>query len=542
MSCSFFSGPDYDYKADGSAILLNGVDDYLKVSSNLLPEQGDYTISLWVKIDSTVFKIMSLLYQEDTLGNKINFSLETYSDKTLKFLLGDKWSIIKDKTFILDGKWHLLTLVNDGEDEDSTINDTSYFYMDDKRIGTLTSSFVDRPQNENFYIGSDSSGKNNNYSGVLDHVMVWKKKLSFEEIRGLYNDGQGLNPTLDSLTYESSSDLHIFLPMVEGADSIANDYSGNDYLAILDGPKWSVLVSKLDTKESLENENINQKEIWGSITNSRNKPISKAKISVSGQRKGKEFNYNLKSIVKTTSRGDYEIQNYLKSDTLSISKNGYKTVSIPLNDLEIDSLPNDFELEIDRTNEIQANRSKKKVEQEQNALDNYELIQDLVSQARDNEVITLPIGSHIISKSIIINNKKNITIKSDSYTRLSSIDGKNPVFKIINSDNVVINNLQLSHSEFYGKKSNSEILNISESRRIYINNSELGGFGSIGIKAVNSDQIAIVSCYVHDNSWFAFSFQKCKNVRIENSRIVKNKELLFRRGSEIAMFSNNIKN
>ena len=542
MSCSFFSGPDYDYKADESAIILNGVDDYLKVSSNLLPEDGDYTISLWVNIDSTVFKVMSLLYQEDTLGNKINLSLETNSDKTLKFLLGDKWSIIKDKTFIVDGKWHLLTLVNDGENEDSTINDTSYFYLDNKRVGTLISSFVDRPQNKTFYIGSDSSGENNNYSGILDHIMVWEKKLSSDEVVSLYNNGQGLNPTLDTLSYESSSDLHIFLPMIEGVDSIANDFSGNDYLATLYGPIWSVLINKLDVQDSLENKDISQMEIWGSITNNRNKPVSKAEISVSGQREGKEFNYNLKSIVKTTSRGDYEIQNYLKSDTLRISKKGYKTFSIPLDELQIDSLPNDFKLELDRTDEIKANRNKKQLEQEQDALDNYEFIQDLVSSARDNEVITLPIGSHVISNSILINNKKNITIKSDNYTRLSSIDGKNPVFKIINSDNIVINNLQLSHSEFYGKKSESEILNISDSKRIYINNSELGGFGAIGIKGINSDEIAIVSCYVHDNSWFAFSFQKCKNVRIENSRIIENKELLFRRGSEIAMFSNNIKN
>ena len=542
MSCSFFSGPDYDYKADESAIILNGVDDYLKVSSNLLPEDGDYTISLWVNIDSTVFKVMSLLYQEDTLGNKINLSVETNSDKTLKFLLGDKWSIIKDKTFIVDGKWHLLTLVNDGENEDSTINDTSYFYLDNKRVGTLISSFVDRPKNKTFYIGSDSSGKNNNYSGILDHIMVWEKKLSSDEVVSLYNNGQGLNPTLDTLSYESSSDLHIFLPMIEGVDSIANDFSGNDYLATLYGPIWSVLINKLDVQDSLENKDISQMEIWGSITNNRNKPVSKAEISVSGQREGKEFNYNLKSIVKTTSRGDYEIQNYLKSDTLRISKKGYKTFSIPLDELQIDSLPNDFKLELDRTDEIKANRNKKQLEQEQDALDNYEFIQDLVSSARDNEVITLPIGSHVISNSILINNKKNITIKSDNYTRLSSIDGKNPVFKIINSDNIVINNLQLSHSEFYGKKSESEILNISDSKRIYINNSELGGFGAIGIKGINSDEIAIVSCFVHDNSWFAFSFQKCKNVRIENSRIIENKELLFRRGSEIAMFSNNIKN
>ena len=84
------------------------------------------------------------------------------------------------------------------------------------------------------------------------------------------------------------------------------------------------------------------------------------------------------------------------------------------------------------------------------------------------------------------------------------------------------------------------MLVIDGSRKIYINSCEISGSGTIGVKGTNSDEIAVISCCIHDNSWFAFSFRKCKNVRIENSRIMENKDLIFKRSSDVAMFSNTI--
>ena len=39
-----------------------------------------------------------------------------------------------------------------------------------------------------------------------------------------------------------------------------------------------------------------------------------------------------------------------------------------------------------------------------------------------------------------------------------------------------------------------------------------------------------------------FHFKKCDNVKIENSRIIENREVMYKRSSDVAMHSNIIKN
>ena len=119
-------------------------------------------------------------------------------------------------------------------------------------------------------------------------------------------------------------------------------------------------------------------------------------------------------------------------------------------------------------------------------------------------------------------------------------DLNKPVLIINNSENIVFHDLRFGHTETPRGVCDAEVIVIDGSRKIYINGCEISGSGTIGVKGTNSDEIAVVSCFIHDNSWFAFSFRKCKNVRIENSRIMENKDLIFKRSSDVAMFSNTI--
>ena len=42
-------GPDYDAKSDVTGLQFDGVDDYILIEENVLPDSGDYTISIWAK-------------------------------------------------------------------------------------------------------------------------------------------------------------------------------------------------------------------------------------------------------------------------------------------------------------------------------------------------------------------------------------------------------------------------------------------------------------------------------------------------------------
>ena len=60
------------------------------------------------------------------------------------------------------------------------------------------------PIDERFIIGTmwDSSGEF--FSGVIDDISIWDRKLSSKEISSIYNSGIGLDPTIDSLDYKGS--------------------------------------------------------------------------------------------------------------------------------------------------------------------------------------------------------------------------------------------------------------------------------------------------------------------------------------------------
>ena len=113
---------------------------------------------------------------------------------------------------------------------------------------------------------------------------------------------------------------------------------------------------------------------------------------------------------------------------------------------------------------------------------------------------------------------------------------------INNSSNIVLQRLSLGHEPSLAGDRDSEVVRINKGNNIYINSCEISGDAAIGLKAVGVKSLTISSCFVHDNSWFAFSFQKCDNVTIENSQLIDNQEVMYKRSSSVALHSNIIKN
>jgi hypothetical protein len=175
------------------------------------------------------------------------------------------------------------------------------------------------------------------------------------------------------------------------------------------------------------------------------------------------------------------------------------------------------------------------------AEENYEMIQYMVNAAKQNEVVSIPEGVHIISKPIIINKKTNITIQGILSSGVVLNDIHQPVFIINNSSNIVLQRLSLGHEPSIIGDRNAEVVRINKGNNIYINSCEISGDAAIGVKGIGVKSLTIVNCFIHDNSWFAFSFQKCDNVKIENSRIIENQELMYKRSSDVILYSNVIK-
>ena len=535
-------GPDYDSLSDLTGLQFDGLDDYVLIEENVLPDSGDYTISLWVKADSNNVGARTLISQSDTSGSPFFFGSNATSDTAGSIKMSEEWNALNETPFYLDNKWHLYTIINDGTIGDSSeIIDTSSFFIDGIKSTFVMGTGKSYPLDEKFLIGTmwDSSGEF--FSGMIDDIAIWDRKLLDDEIISLYNSGLGLDPTIDSLNYKSSENLLAFWPFSEGIDSSVTDFSGNGFDGEISGASWINIDSKLNPiieAENSEQEKDNyQKELWGRITDKNGKSLYGVNVVLTGYH-NEEFKWT-KNIL-TNRRGDYEINDCQPWDKFTVSLERYETQSFYPQDSMFLKSPVDFTL-IKKIKEAPSIDSAMYAEISKEAEENYEMIQYMINSAKQNQVISIPEGIHIVSKPIIINKKVNITIQGILTAGIVLNDIHQPVFIINNSSNIVLQRLVLGHDSSVKGDHDSEVVRINNGNNIYINSCEISGDAAIGLKAIGVKSLTISSCFVHDNNWFAFSFQKCDNVTIENSKLIDNKELIYQRSSNVALHSNVVK-
>ena len=539
-------GPDYDAASDVTGLQFDGIDDYILIEENVLPDSGDYTISIWVKADSSNVGARTLISQSDTSGSPFYFGSNSGSDLSGKIKMNQDWKSLESSPFYLDNKWHLYTIVNDGTIGDSSIIiDTSLFYVDGIEISTVMGEGKSYPIDERFFIGTmwDSSGEF--FSGAIDDISIWDRKLSSKEISSIYNSGIGLDPTIDSLDYKGSENLIAFWPFSEGADSSVSDFSGNGYDGEIFGASWINIDSKLEPvidstliAESQNQNNSYQKEIWGRVSDIDGKSIYGASVILKGTHND-EFKWTTN--FQTNRRGDYEINDCQPWDEMIVSMEGYQTQKFnPLDSIFLES-PVDITLLMKTEDDELVIDSVMIAEISRQAEENYEMIQYMINSARQNQVVSIPEGVHIISKPITVNKKVNITIQGTLSSSVVLNDIHQPVFVINNSSNIVIQRLSLGHEPTIKGDHDSEVVRINKGNNIYVNSCEISGEAAIGLKAVGVKSLTISSCFIHDNSWFAFSFKDCDNVTIENSQLIDNQEVMYKRSSTVALHSNVIK-
>ena len=539
-------GPDYDAASDVTGLQFDGIDDYILIEENVLPDSGDYTISIWVKADSSNVGARTLISQSDTSGSPFYFGSNSGSDLSGKIKMNQDWKSLESSPFYLDNKWHLYTIVNDGTIGDSSIIiDTSLFYVDGVEISTVMGEGKSYPIDERFFIGTmwDSSGEF--FSGAIDDISIWDRKLSSKEISSIYNSGIGLDPTIDSLDYKGSENLIAFWPFSEGADSSVSDFSGNGYDGEIFGASWINIDSKLEPvidstliAESQNQNNSYQKEIWGRVSDNDGKSIYGASVILKGTHND-EFKWTTN--FQTNRRGDYEINDCQPWDEMIVSMEGYQTQKFNPSDSIFLESPVDITLLMKTEDDELVIDSAMLAEISRQAEENYEMIQYMINSARQNQVVSIPEGVHIISKPITVNKKVNITIQGTLSSSIVLNDIHQPVFIINNSSNIVIQRLSLGHEPTIKGDHDSEVVRINKGNNIYVNSCEISGEAAIGLKAVGVKSLTISSCFIHDNSWFAFSFKDCDNVTIENSQLIDNQEVMYKRSSTVALHSNVIK-
>jgi len=182
-----------------TCLSFDGSDDYAFVPnhSDLQFGTGDFSISVWIKIDAIVSTQQIFCKR----GGDGNYEIQVNSAGKLS-----AWAPggLSGSTVLTENAWYNVTLTR--------VSGTSYLYLN----GVLEAS-AGNSGNQNssngLSIGRDSYG-GERYNGDIDEFAIWNSGLSAAEALVLYNGNASLNLMTNSGNYGSSSNLVLYLEVL----------------------------------------------------------------------------------------------------------------------------------------------------------------------------------------------------------------------------------------------------------------------------------------------------------------------------------------
>ena len=207
------------------ALYFDGVDDYVDAGvSSLFVFPSDFSVAAWVKHTSTKNQIY--VSKWTGLGGGSQWWLGFYGSKAAFGCYYGSVTIVYGTSKVADGNWHFVAGVR--------IGSVGYIYEDGILISSGGVGAGPAGDNTAPLIIGNYNGRSGTwwFNGNIALVYIYGRALSGAEIRHImYNP---LNPPRDGLV--------LFLPMVEGAETTANDYSGNNINGTIYGATWKELA------------------------------------------------------------------------------------------------------------------------------------------------------------------------------------------------------------------------------------------------------------------------------------------------------------
>ena len=166
----------------GSALYYNGINSYVLVpnDSSLIFNTGDFTISLWIKPDSSALLSDTSHYDLISKGDSMShsYTISLFKDSVVGYV-GSQTTVsnVKSSSTLFDGKWHNVVMVRR--------SGTVYVYLDNSQIHYYSSSSAittDHP----LYIGRGKS-MTGYYKGLIDEVKLLNKAWGNLELAAEYN-------------------------------------------------------------------------------------------------------------------------------------------------------------------------------------------------------------------------------------------------------------------------------------------------------------------------------------------------------------------
>jgi|GEM_PF-1301291 len=189
-----------------NAVSLNGTNQYLESQNAVIPNSGNFSISVWAKQNTPQTSAFNIVSQTSNF-NATNKRFYLGASNSGEIKIGDDW-LNTGVQFPSDLKWHNYTFVK---------NSTAVIlYIDGDSVATNTVNYAN-PDLPSFKIGVQFSGISEFFNGYVDELKVWNTNLTKDQVRQtiIYN------PT------ELDTTLELYYNFDEVANTVV-DLSGNN--------------------------------------------------------------------------------------------------------------------------------------------------------------------------------------------------------------------------------------------------------------------------------------------------------------------------
>ena len=154
-------------------------------------------------------------------------------------------------------------------------------------------------------------------------------------------------------------------------------------------------------------------------------------------------------------------------------------------------------------------------------------VQQLIDDAEDNELIHVPSGRYVLSKGLLVENRKDLRIVFEKGASILVDDVTLNVISIVGSENISVENVKLAHlkpRETYACHGN--VVDIRDSRNVKILRCDISGCGAVGVMVRGTEGLLLDGCHVHRNTFNALYLHGSRGVRIERNVIEHNANFL----------------
>lgn len=173
------NGPTFN-SGNGGSIVLDGINDYVSISysSSFAWGTNNFTLSLWIKIDSTTPSFFTRLIDQNYLNS---FSFMLNSSKNLQFEInGNASSVIDNSKNYADDIWHNCVAIR-------TASTTASIYVDGviKNSGNVVGGNI--TSTNNIAIGGEFNGSTRFLKCNVSTALIYNRALTATEVLQNYN-------------------------------------------------------------------------------------------------------------------------------------------------------------------------------------------------------------------------------------------------------------------------------------------------------------------------------------------------------------------